>query len=289
LRLIATLGVRRGGQGEALVALALPEGEVLFGLDRGVARIDPMGVAVGGFGAVWTPTRLHFEGYLASHEASDFPPAPLPLLLAPRTVAVAVDLTFAPSTAAIDFCASLSEDQRRLVEPLGRHHVEQAGCWSGTVSVGGRSMAFDGDGGRDHSWGRRDWNALDHSRLFTVRFGDDLALHALALSVHGRRVEGGFLWRDGRAEGIRRVEWAPDGRGAAMKSFELEITTARAERLQLRGVVERSVPVPVALERRPWRLACGRPYALLLHEGFARYELASRRGVGMVEVSERPR
>jgi len=289
LRLIATLGVRPRGVGEALVALSLPGGAVLFGLDCDAARVGPTGFAVGGFSTVWAPTRLRFEGYLARHEGGDFPPGPLPLLLAPRTVSASIDLTFTPSTAAIDFCASLTEDQRRRVEPLGNHHIEQAGRWSGVVEIDGRSVVFEGDGGRDHSWGRRDWSALDHSRLFTARFGDDLAIHALAVSVRGHRVEGGFLWRDGRAEGIRRVEWAPDRRGGAMTSFELEVTTARAERLQLRGVVERSLPVPVALERRPWRLACGRAYALLLHEGFARYELASRSGVGMVEISERPR
>ena len=74
-----------------------------------------------------------------------------------------------------------------------------------------------------------------------------------------------------------------------MTSFELEVTTARAARFQLRGTVETSIPVPVALERRPWRFLLGRPYALVLHEGFARYEMAGRTGVGMVEVSERPR
>jgi phosphohistidine swiveling domain-containing protein len=289
LRLIATLGVRRGGLGEALMAISLPGGGVLFGLDRERSAVDATGFGVGAFGAGWAPMRLHFDGYLARHEGADFPPGPVPLLLAPRTVPVSIDLTFQPSTAAIDFCASLTEDQRRRVEPLGRHHVEQAGRWSGTVGIDGRSFAFEGDGGRDHSWGRRDWEALEHSRLFTVRFGDDLAIHALALSVRGHRVEGGFLWRDGRAEGIRRVEWAPDRRGGAMRSFELEVTTARAERLQLRGVVEQNVAVPVALEGRPWRWARGRPYGLLLHEGFARYELGSRAGLGMVEVSERPR
>jgi phosphohistidine swiveling domain-containing protein len=289
LRLITTLGLRPGCRAEALAALALPGGRLLFGLDREAIKVDPTGFEVGEFRARWNPTRLRFEGYLASHEAVCFPPGPLPLLLMPRTVAVTIDLTFTPSTPSIDLCASLTEEQRGHVEPLGHHHVEQAGRWRGAVRVDGLSFAFDGDGGRDHSWGNRDWSALDHSRLFTVRFGDDLALHALALSVGGRRVEGGFLWRDGRAEAIRRVEWAPDRRGAAMTSFELEVTTARAERLQLHGVVERNVPVPVALERRPWRLACDRPYGLLLHEGFARYELARRTGVGMVEVSERPR
>ena len=42
-----------------------------------------------------------------------------------------------------------------------------------------------------------------------MRLGDDLAVHALVVSARGRVVEGGFVWRDGRAERIVRVQFAP--------------------------------------------------------------------------------
>jgi hypothetical protein len=58
-------------------------------------------------------------------------------------------------------------------------------------------------GSRDHSWGRRDWEALDSSRLFIASFGEDLAVHALAVTVRGKSVEGGYVWRDGRPTGSR--------------------------------------------------------------------------------------
>jgi rifampicin phosphotransferase len=289
LRLIATLGLRRGIAGEALVAMALPEGPVLFGLDRAAAHVEDGGFRVGGFSTAWRPVALRFEGGLARHEAEAFPPGPIPLLLSPRTVEVSLDLTFTPSTPPIDFCEVLTDEQRRQVEALGHHHVEQAGRWTGTARIDARTSVLDGSGGRDHSWGLRDWAALDHSRLFTARFGEDLALHALAVSVRGRRVEGGFLWRDRSAEILRRVEWAPLHSGGRLTSFELEVTTALGERLLLHGTVEAAIPVPVEVERRPRRLLMGRPWALLLHEGFTRYEMAGRTGVGMVEVSERPR
>lgn len=289
LRLIATLGVRRGTRGEALAAIALPEGPILFGLDRAAPSVGEAAFQVGGLAATWRPVTLRFDGRLSRHEAGSFPPGPLPLLLSPRTVEVSLDLSFTPSTPPIDFCEVLEEEERRRVEALGRHHVEQAGRWTGTARIDGRTFAFDGSGGRDHSWGLRDWAALDHSRLFTARFGEDLALHALAVSVRGRRVEGGFLWRDGRAEILRRVEWAPFHGEGRLTSFDLEVTTARGERLLLHGTVRAAIPVPVVVEGRPLRILAGRPYALLLHEGFARYEMAGRTGSGMVEVSERPR
>jgi rifampicin phosphotransferase len=289
LRLIATLGLRPGGAGEALAAIALPEGPILFGLDRTSASIAETGFQVGGFATAWHPITLAYEGRLSLHEAGSFPPPPVPLLLSPRTVEVSLRLTFLPSSPPIDFCEVLDGEERRRVEALGRHHVEQAGRWTGTARIDARTFAFDGSGGRDHSWGLRNWADLDHSRLFTVRFGEDLALHALAVSVRGRRVEGGFLWRDGRAEILRRVEWAPLESSGRLRAFDLEVTTARGERLQLHGTVQAAIPIPVVVERRPLRILAGRPYALLLHEGFARYEMAGRIGIGMVEVSERPR
>ena len=44
LVLVASLGVRPGGRAEALVALGLPDGRVLFGLERGARRDSPSAV-----------------------------------------------------------------------------------------------------------------------------------------------------------------------------------------------------------------------------------------------------
>jgi hypothetical protein len=74
----------------------------------------------------------------------------------------------------------------------------------------------------------------------------------------------------------------------ALRSFELEITTAAGPPLRLRGRVWRTVTVPVQLERRPWRHLAGRPYRLILHENFTVYEGEGRRGHGMAEITQRP-
>ena len=287
LVIVSTLGRRRRGRGEALLAMGLPDGRVLFGLDRGPERTD-RGLCVGGLEAAWHPVALRARGRLSPHEASAFPPAPVPLLLAPRTVAVGVDLAFAPSTPAVDLCAGLPEDVRESLRPLGAHHVEQSGEWRGTVTVDGKVFPVSGGGSRDRSWGLRDWDAADHWRLFTVRLGDDLAVHALAVSARGRLVEGGFVWRDGRVERVTRVRCAAERRGDALRSFELEVATAAGPPLRLLGTVWRSVTVPVQVERRPWRHLAGRPYRLLLQENFTLYEAAGRTGHGMAEITRRP-
>jgi hypothetical protein len=262
---------------------------VLFGLDLSPPRTSPDGFSVGGTSVHWKPTRLRFEGRLAAHEDARFPPWPLPLLLEPPTVAASIDLVFDPTTPAVDLCDTLSPEARQAALSVGRHHVEQSGRWRGEVRVGPATFSFDGTGSRDHSWGLRDWRAYDHSRLFTLRLGDDMALHALAMGAQGRRAEGGFLWTEGRLETITRVEWAAQRDGSIVRSFELEVTTADGTRLGLRGFVERTLTIPVQLEKRPSRLLAGHPYRLLLHEGFTRYEAQGRVGFGIAEVSERPR
>jgi hypothetical protein len=155
----------------------------------------------------------------------------------------------------------------------------------GELRIDGRSWAVTATGSRDHSWGPRVWDATDHWHLFTLRLGDDLALHALSTSVNGRRARGGFLWKDGRAQLVTRVEHAlgPGGR-----SFELDVATDTGTRLGLRGEILRTLVVPVDVERRPLRQLAGKPYALVLHENFTRYTAEGRSGYGIAEWTERP-
>ena len=288
LRLVASLGARRGGRGEAILALATDDGRVLFGLDLAPERGGERELRVAGTATTFAPVSLRAKTRLASLEADAFPPGPLPLLLAPRRVEVELDLTFRPAGPAVDFCGLLTDAEREAVRPLGDHHVEQAGTFSGRVTIGDRVLEVEAMGSRDHSWGRRDWTAYDHSHLFLARFGDDLVLHALTVVSNGRLVEGGFLWRDGRAERITGILYAADRAQGRLRAVELLVRTAGGPALLLRGEVERTLVVPVQIDRRPSRHLVGRPYALLLHENFVRWEAQGRVGFGVAELSERP-
>jgi phosphohistidine swiveling domain-containing protein len=288
LVLVASAGVRPGGRGESLLAIGDRATDVLFGIDRAPAQADPDGFAVAGQRVTWHPFRFRAKTRLARYEATAFPGPVLGLLLGPRTVEVEIDLTLEPTTPAVDYCRGLSADTLSALAPLGAHHLEQSGTWRGVVVIDGRRVAVEGPGSRDHSWGRRSWETADHWRLFSVRFGPDLAVHALAVSARGRLVEGGFVWRGGRAERITRVQYVTEREGPAVRAFDLRVTTAAGPPLRLRGTVVRTIVVPVDVERRPGRHLLGRPYRLVLHENFARYEAAGRVGYGMAELTERP-
>lgn len=293
LHLVASVGVRPPSRGEALVALRWREGPLLFGLDVTPAALG-RGFGVGGVHVDWHPFRIRLRTRLAPHEPESFPPPPVPLLLAPRTVEVQLDLEFEPTTPAIDFCRGLPEDVLATLAPLGAHHLEQSGVWHGHLEIDGARRDIRGTGSRDHSWGLRSWDDADHWRLFSARLlpraggAGELAVHALAVSVRGRRIEGGFVTREGRAERLTRVVCAPEGEGGAVRALELLLTTEGGETLRLRGTVEQTLTVPVDVERRPWRHLAGRPYRLLLHENFTRYEMGDRAGYGMAEFTARP-
>jgi hypothetical protein len=230
---------------------------------------------------------LSYKGAIATHSAADFPPAPLPLLLAPATTSIELDLAFTPVTSAVDFCDGLPEETLRTLAPLGRHHIEQAGVWRGELVLEGRRIPVEAIGSRDHSWGLRNWNAAGHWRLFALQLGEDLAVQALVTSVRGTLVQGGFVWRRGRAERITRIEYAARRRNAAIEALDLEVTSGAGSPLQLRGSVLRRITVPVQVSRRPWRHLAGRPYPLLLHEHYVRYESDGRTGHGVAEFTER--
>jgi len=285
--LVASVGARPGGEGEALLALGLPSGRILFALERGRLETAATSVKVGAIEAGWNPVRLRFDGRLSSHEAAGFPPGPVPLVAAPRTSAVRFELHFGATTPAVDFTPGLTEAERAQLSPVGAHHIEQSGRWRGGGEIDGDVWRIDGTGSRDHSWGRRDWDAAEWWRLFTVRFGDDLAVHALAVSVSGHVVEGGFVWRDGRAEPVRRVAWTARRHHGVLQGLDLELGTPRGV-VRMTGEVERTLTVPVQLARTLGRHLAGRPWPLLLHENFTRYACEGRTGHGMAEFTQRP-
>ena len=287
LGIVCSLGRKRRGRGEAILAVRTPDGRLLFGLELGEGRREDGGLTVGGLAGGGQPARLRARTRLAEHDADAFPPGPLTVLLAPRTVEVRIDLAFHATSPAVDLCASVDEETRRRLEPLGAHHVEQSGRAEGEVILGDQRFRFRGTGSRDHSFGRRDWEAADHWGLFTMRLGEDVALHALAVCVRGRMVEGGFLWRAGRLERVTRVEHAWETEGDRPRAVAIEVSTDAGPPLHVRGTMISTVSVPVQPERRLWRHLAGRPWRLILDESFTRYEGTGRTGFGIAERARR--
>jgi hypothetical protein len=80
------------------------------------------------------------------------------------------------------------------------NHFEVAGRVSGEVSHDGRTLAVNGYGYRDHSWGARDWNnGMPNHRWFTGTLAGELSFAAItAQAPSGAISRVGYVHRKGQ-------------------------------------------------------------------------------------------
>jgi len=74
--------------------------------------------------------------------------------------------------------------------------IEQSGRVIGTLKIGGRTIAMDTTGHRDHSWGTRDWGALHFHRWLHAQVGDEVSVHFWEFYALGQRQVRGYVFKD---------------------------------------------------------------------------------------------
>jgi hypothetical protein len=96
---------------------------------------------------------------------------------------------------------------------------------TGRVTVGEQSWVINARGGKDHSWGPRNWHAKIYLRWLIASFDDD---HGFIL-VRGvgptKKTRSGFVWDSGQFHLVDDFEMHNDYAGAP--HFELRKTTLR--------------------------------------------------------------
>lgn len=81
---------------------------------------------------------------------------------------------------------------------VAHDRYEQSGLTSATLVLGERRIAFTGVGHRDHSWGTRNWDMLQHWKWCNATTPDgSSSLHAMIMFVKGEVLVNGYLNRDG--------------------------------------------------------------------------------------------
>jgi hypothetical protein len=85
---------------------------------------------------------------------------------------------------------------------------EQATRTTGSVTIGGNTAAIEGGiGHRDHSWGTRDWRALQHWKWMNASTLDGtVSLHGWISFALGERQVNGYVSRDGVVSPIVEAE-----------------------------------------------------------------------------------
>jgi len=142
-------------------------------------------------------------------------------------------------------------------------HYEQSCRVTGDLTVGGRTIRFDGLGQRDHSWGYRHWAGLHQWHWVTGFVQDGPAFNLFEVHSHDDTTTvNGFIHTPAGDEyviGVERALRREDDGGAA--GFEMTLTTESGAAVRVAG--ERagtSVPVrpdpgqPAVVHETPVRL-----------------------------------
>lgn len=177
-------------------------------------------------------------------------------------------------------------DGREIVQAaeqsFAKAHYEQHISATGTLTVGGDTLTFEGLGLRDKSWGPRYWQAVSWYRWLPMVFGSDFAM---MLSLVG----GGPDGRDARASGmvlsdgvytlLDLVEidsdWDADGYQTAMRCRARTVT---GEEYQISGEVLSLIPL-----RNRRSLDDGTVLHTRITEAMTRFTCNGRTGIGMSE------
>ncbi len=161
---------------------------------------------------------------------------------------------------------------------VGRGHLEQAGRWTGTLTVDGATYEWQGSrGNRDRSWGPRRWGGPKMWRWFSINVDDDMHFGGIRIGTDAGDLHRGWVWDGGRATSVAewrvRTELADDG--VTHKVTHLEVLDKKDRTYALRGDLLRVADV-------------GQAGGTLVNEGLARWTYAdpagtARTGYGIAE------
>jgi hypothetical protein len=103
-----------------------------------------------------------------------------------------IDYTFESSHPPYSYAA----DPRGCPSYCADDRIEQSGRIRGHLTIGTRRIDFDGMGHRDHSWGARDWMAMQHYQWYLGQAGEGTAIHYWNLQALGEVQLRGYVFKD---------------------------------------------------------------------------------------------
>jgi hypothetical protein len=153
---------------------------------------------------------------------------------------------------------------------VGKGHLEQAGRWTGTLSVDGVTHEWKGaHGNRDRSWGPRRWGGPKMWRWFSINVGDDLHFGGIRLGTDAGDLHRGWVWDGERATSVAewRVRTELEDDGVTHRVVHLDVVDKAGRTFPLRGDVLRIAPI-------------GQAGGTLVNEGLARWTYEGDAGAG---------
>lgn len=116
------------------------------------------------------------------------------------------------------------------------NRFEQSARVRGSLTIGDRIIPFDTTGHRDHSWGTRDWDAIQDWKWVSAQVDDSLALQVMVLHARGETTYHGYVVADGELQPVvrakTRAEYDADWR---QTSLSMMVTDAAGRTTEVTG------------------------------------------------------
>jgi hypothetical protein len=160
---------------EMSACLYLPDGRTAFAFSR--APIDGNVLVAGGqtweVVEPWRTTRISYGGSMSLFADAWVLTNPKQAFTDSPTADVHVELTC--TTEGLEATMGQDQDQHHLIFLPGQadFHYQHMAHVVGTAHVGDAIYEIDGRGGKDHSWGPRNWHAKVYLRWITCCIDDD--------------------------------------------------------------------------------------------------------------------
>ena len=233
------------GRAEMSACINLPDGKTAFMFDRPQIAANTLQSGNQSWEIVqpWRVNRVRYTGELMVFDDPWMLTDPKKAYsTAPRTQG-AVDLTCRSS--GLQSVMGFDQDhiERIFLPGQADFHYQHLIHTTGTVRVGERTWAVDGRGGKDHSWGPRNWHAKIYLRWIICAVDDENGFMLVRGVGPTKKTRSGFVLDRGKFH--------------LVDDFEMRNVFAGAPHFELRKVELR-----IASGRRTWN-AVGTPQAWL--------------------------
>jgi len=112
------------------------------------------------------------------------------------------DILFTPLNKIYQYVNDASD---LIFSRVGSQHYEQFGVFDGVIRLKNQEIKIGPCfGHRDHSWGIRDWSAIDYYRLFCCAFSLNFAINLWEGSIAGQEFVKGYVFDGNRNVSIMR-------------------------------------------------------------------------------------
>ena len=237
------------GQAEMTVTVYLPDGRVLFVFKRAPIENNDAFDAGG----------LSFEVLEPSQRLRTTYGGSVVELREPREMAdpkaafrdnpmskISLDLVHEAVGPMYGSSGSREEEGRKADQQFGKAHYEQHMHVEGSLEIAGESLAIDGYGLRDHSWGPRYWQAIQSYEWLTMNFGPDFGAMVSIIQRDPENIRrGGVIVRGNELELITdaTIEAEYEENGLFHRQVRAQVETQKGETLAIQGEVKSFIPL----------------------------------------------